>query len=234
MSNPDDPFAVYRRILVFAAHADDEMAMAGTITKFVQAGSDVVVVVMTDGCEGYPSPDMRDRVVEMRRNEAVACDKVLGIKERILMAQPDMGLESSKAFLQECITAIRRVKPDAVFTHGPSDRHRDHRMTHRVSVDAVWHAGQPVSAVLGEPWPTPFLYYYKGVPSGLPVITIDVTDTIYKRWEALATQESQFTLFKMDRAQLLAKAEEVRKNPERTRETFWIAETNAFDRFLPL
>jgi len=234
MSKNRDAFAAYRRVMVCAAHPDDEMSMAGTITKFVQTSAEVYVVVMTDGCEGYPALDMQGRVVEMRRREAAACDKVLGIKERVLMEQPDMGLQASKALLQECIKVVRRIRPDAVFTHGPSDRHTDHRMTHRVSVDATWHAGQPVSAVLGDPWQTPFLYYYTGVPSGLPTITVDVTDTIYKRWEALATQESQFTLFEMDREQLLAKAEELRKNPERTVETFWIAETNIFDRFLPL
>lgn len=234
MSTGNDAFSEYDRVMVFAAHADDEMAMAGTMTKFVRSGTDVTVAVMTDGCEGYPDESMRDKVVAMRRREAAECDKVLGIKQRFLMGQPDMGLEASKAFLQACIKIVREVRPDAVFTHGPSDRHGDHRMTHHVSVDAVFHAGQPVSAALGAPWKTGCLYYYKGVRSGLPTVTIDVTDTIYKRWEALATQESQFTLFKMNREQMLAKADEVRKHPERTRETFWIADSNGFDRFLTL
>ena len=230
-SATSDLLGGYRRIVVFAAHADDEMTMAGTIARFVASGVEVSVVVMTDGSEGYPSPELRDRIVALRRQEAAACDLVLGIRERVFIGQPDMGLEPSKACLQACIAAIRRLKPEAVFTHGPSDRHGDHRQTHRVSVDAVWHAGEPVSAALGEPWKTPWLYYYKGVSSGLPSVSIDVTDTAHKRWEALATQESQFTLFKSDRRHLLARADDFRRNPQRTRETFWIAETNSLDRF---
>lgn len=40
------------RVLVFAAHTDDELTMAGTIWRLAQAGTPVHVIIMTDGCEG--------------------------------------------------------------------------------------------------------------------------------------------------------------------------------------
>ena len=223
---------MFERALIFAAHADDELTMSGTIWRMSQTGGSVHVVVMTDGSEGYPRPDLRDEIVAIRKREAAACDKVMGIAERAFLDQPDMGLVPSKQVTLRCLEQIRRIRPDVIFTHGPADKHPDHRATHRCTIDAQWQAGQPVCAELGEPWRTPIVYYYKGVSAPLPRVTVDVSDAAHKRFEALATQESQHTLFGMTKEELLSRARELRRNPQQTHETFWIAESNTFSDFL--
>lgn len=223
MSNP---------ILIFAAHSDDELTMAGTIAKLSKDGYLVTVVVMTDGSEGYACAELESTIADVRKKEAIACDRVLGISKRIFLDFKDMGLVYSRETVQACIRVIRSVRPEKIFTHGPEDMHGDHRATHRISMDAVWHSGQPVSSALGKIWKTPAVYYYKGVSAGLPKIVVDVTSTAYKRYEALATQESQFTLFRSTRKELLARAKVLRKSKESVRETFWIAETNTFPGFI--
>ena len=223
----------YERILVFGAHPDDELTMAGVMAKLADQGVEVYVCIMTDGCEGYPRPEMKDTIVQMRRQEADDCDKVIGITKRFRIESPDMALTDDKETLLKCIKIVREVKPDAVFTHGPHDRHRDHINTHVVSVQAHWHAGEPVAAALGPPWKTPHLYYYKGVRELLPSIRIDVTAYAHKRPEALATQVSQHTLFHRTADEFLAQAEQMRKNPPQTFESFWIADRNVLGGFLP-
>ena len=223
----------YKRILVFGAHPDDEMTMSGTMVKFSQAGRRVVVVTMADGSEGYPRVDMKDQVAEMRRQEAAEADKVLGIARRVMLNCPDMAVVNDKETLKKCIQIIREEKPEAVFTHGPSDRHRDHLNTHAITIEAVWHAGQPVSSALGPSWRTPYLYYYKGCPGGLPTIEIDVTDTAYKRLEAWATQVSQHTLARGTKEEFLEKAKRMKESGEKQTETFWIMDWNIFTDFLP-
>ncbi|MCM8766763.1 MAG: hypothetical protein NC934_02050 [Candidatus Omnitrophica bacterium] len=79
-----------------------------------------------------------------------------------------MNLVNDKEILKKCIKIIRQEKPETIFTHCPFDYHRDHINTHFISVEAMWHAGEPVAVELGEPWNTPFLYYY--------FIIIDITD----------------------------------------------------------
>jgi len=224
----------YKRIMVFGAHADDEIRMAGTIAKMANAGTRVVVVTMTNGCEGYPKPELKDTIVELRRQEAAECDKVLGIARRIILDIPDMGLVNDKETLQKCIKLIREERPEAVFTHGPIDRHRDHLNTHAISIEARWHAGEPVAAELGESWYPPHLYYYKGVVGNeLPSINIDVTETAEKYVEALATQVSQHTLFGRTKEEFLAEAESIRKNRPKKNETFWITPRVILKDFLP-
>lgn len=225
----------YKRVMVFGAHADDEITMSGTIAKMANAGVRVVVITMTNGCEGYPRPDMKDTIVELRRQEAADCDKVLGIARREIFDIPDMGLTNDKETLQKCIKVIREERPEAVFTHGPVDRHRDHLNTHLITIEARWHAGQPVAAELGESWYPPHLYYYKGVTGNeLPTVVIDVTETAEKGAEARATQVSQHTLFRRTKEQFLAEAESIRKNRPGRTERFWITGMVVLNDFLPI
>ncbi|MCM8784732.1 MAG: PIG-L family deacetylase [Candidatus Omnitrophica bacterium] len=224
----------YEKIIVFGAHPDDEITMAGTIFKMSSSGKKVIVVTMTDGCEGYSDPEIKEKIVEIRRKEAEECDKVLGISKRIMLNIPDMALINDKETLKKCIKIIREEKPDAIFTHGPCDNHRDHITTHFITVEARWHAGEPVSSELGNPWYTPYLYYYKGILSGLPSIIIDVTDVEEKRYEALITQVSQFKIFRKNKEDFLSEIEFIKKyRPKRT-EKFWIADKVILYDFLPI
>ncbi len=226
--------SVSERLLIFAAHSDDELAMAGTIALEVGRGAAAGMVTLTDGSEGYPDPAQRAGLKARRRREARACDRVLGVSRHFFLDEPDMGLTLSKPVLQALIRIVRQFRPTAAFTHGPVDAHPDHRAAHRVTVDACWHAGQPVSAALGPAWRVPVLYYYKGVGPGmdaLPKIVLDVSATDYKRSEALATQVSQMTLFRTTPAALRERARALKVHPQPARETFWLAPDNQFARF---
>jgi LmbE family N-acetylglucosaminyl deacetylase len=224
----------YERVLVFGAHADDELRMAGTMALLADRGVHVAVVTMTNGSEGYPKPEWRDQIVAMRRQEAADADRVLGIARRYSVGCDDMGLVNDKVTLQECIRIVREVRPQAVFTHGPDDRHRDHLATHALSMEAVWHAGEPVAAQLGASWRTPHLYYYKACNQPVPTIVIDTTAWQPKVLEAYATQVSQHTLFRRTREDFLAEAERLRKNPVPASERFWIVDRNVLSDFLPI
>lgn len=217
----------YSRVLVFAAHPDDEITMAGTIAKLSAAGVEVVVCQFTDGCEGYPKPEWRDKIVQMRRREAEACNEVLGIAKRYYVSRPDMALVNDKETFKEAIRIIRQVRPQAIFTHGPDDFHRDHKAASEIALEAAWQAGEPVAAELGEPWITPHVFYYKGVRTRLPDIVIDVSETAHKAAEARATQESQHTLFGRTKDDFLAEAERIKKavaEGHKYTESFWLTD----------
>ncbi|MFQ6097634.1 MAG: PIG-L deacetylase family protein [Armatimonadota bacterium] len=229
----------YDTILVFGAHPDDEITMAGTMAKLADAGCTVVVAIYTNGCEGYPRPEMKDEIVEMRRREMAECDKVVGISRRVCFDREDMALVNDKETVKDTVRLIREVRPDAVFTHGPDDVHRDHLNTYAITREAWWHAGQPVAAELGPSWRTPHLYYYKAMGAtsarrdSLPTVVIDVTDTYWRAVAARGTQVSQHTLFGRTKEEFDAEAERLREHPEPRTETFWIAERVHLHDFLP-
>jgi len=142
----------YKRVLVFGAHPDDELGMSPAMALMASRGVHVAVCIATDGSEGYPRPEWKDTIVQMRAKEMEEADKVVGIAQRICLGIEDMGLTNDKETFKRFIKVIRDVRPDVVFTHGPHDIHRDHLATHALSKEATWQAGQPVSADLGEPW----------------------------------------------------------------------------------
>ena len=168
----------------------------------------------------------------MRRRDAAEADAVLGIARRYHLDRDDMALTADKATVQDCIRIVREVRPQAVFTHGPHDRHRDHLATHTISVQATWHAGEPVAAELGEPWRTPHVYYYKSCRLDLPSVLFDTTGYAHKHAEACATQVSQHALFGRTKEQFLAEADRLRTERPPATERFWIAPTNELGDFL--
>ena len=221
----------YKRILVFGAHPDDETTMAGTMAELASEGCEVTVAIMTDGCEGYPKPEWKGEIVAMRKVEQVASDEVLGITKRFNYDAPDQGLVCDKKTLLWCIRVIREVKPDAVFNHGPVDVHNDHRHTHEVVHDAVFHAGQPVNAEIGAPHRTPHVYYYKAVKDPLPTVTIDVTDFCEKGAESRATQTSQHPLWNRVEDEWKTIIAALKRDRPKTVETFWLCDQTKLDAF---
>ena len=214
----------YRRIMVFGAHPDDELAMAGTIAKFSMKRVKVTILTFTDGCEGYPLLEMREKIVATRRKESNASDKVLGVHNHIHLEIPDMGLVNNKETLLRCVHAIRKVRPDAIFTHGPDEFHRDHLAAHEISVEAHWQAGEPVAAEFGPAWETPHLYFYAGVGGDGPHLFYDVSETEHKRLLALAKHESQHMLWGRSREEYEGEAKLIRLSKERFVEQVWLAD----------
>ena len=224
----------YKRVLVFWAHPDDELTMARSIAKFSKMGVKVTVVIMTNGCEGYPDPKLKNKIVDIRAKEAKDCDKVLGIHKKIIMDIPDMGLTNDKPTVKKMIKVIRQAKPDAIFTHGPFDVHRDHIATHHVTKSAYFHAGEPVASDLGKPWKTPYLYYYKAVKEPLPRVVFDVSDMKEKSAEALATQKSQYKVFRKTDKDFKKQVAALKQSKARAYDFFWIAEPVLLTDLLPL
>lgn len=224
----------YERIIVFGAHPDDELRMAPAMARMAAEGTQVVAVIFTDGCEGYPRPEMKDEIVALRAKESEAAQQVLGVDRYVNLDAPDMGLVNSKEMLKKVIKVIREVRPEAIFTHGEKDRHRDHLATHTITLEAFWHAGEPVSAELGPPWKTPHLYYYKNTSAEGPVVEYDASEYAYKLPEALATQVSQHTLFRRSKESFLEDAARLKANPPRTVMRFILHPWTVLKEFPPI
>ncbi len=223
----------YSTVLVVGAHPDDEILLAGTIAKLSRGGTRVVVVTFTDGSEGYARIEHKDKIVEMRKREAVACDEVLGIAERIMLGRPDMQLENNKENFKELIRIIRRVRPEAIFTFGPNEIHRDHKAAHELTMEARWQAGEPVTRDLGESWHTPHLYYFGRRLTRGPFVEIDITDVYDKKLEAWCTQVSQHTLFGKTKENYQREIEEIRATRPHQTERFTLSDHVILHELLP-
>ena len=130
-------------IMVVSPHPDDaEYGVAGTVARWVKEGKRVVYVVCTNGDKGTSDINMDPaRLTETRRQEQRAAAEVLGVGEVIFLDLPDQGLEDTPEFRKLIVRLIRQYRPHTIATADPYRRyiwHRDHRITGRVVLDAVF------------------------------------------------------------------------------------------------
>ena len=131
------------QVMVVIPHPDDaEFGVAGTVVHWTREGKDVIYVVCTNGDKGTSDPNMKpEELAKIREQEQMAAGKLLGVREVIFLRHPDQGLEDTPEFRKELVRLIRMYRPDTVVTAAPYRGyiwHRDHRITSRVTLDAIF------------------------------------------------------------------------------------------------
>lgn len=175
------------RALVLAPHPDDEtIGPGGTVARLAARGTEVEVVILTDG-EATPGTglDVRE-VARRRRSEAVEACGRLGVGPPRFSGHPDGGLEQRVAELAgELGALVPDLAPQAVFLPWFGDRHPDHLAV----TSALARAGLPdrVDVWAYETW-TP-----------LPVNhLVDISPVIDRKRQALAAHRTASAAFDIE------------------------------------
>jgi LmbE family N-acetylglucosaminyl deacetylase len=139
-----------RTVLTIGAHPDDaEFGAGGTLSRWAQAGTDITILVITDGSKGSWDPDEdQDALIARRIAEQRAAADVLGARHCEHLGYVDGELECTMALRNDVARAIRRFMPDVVLTHDPWQRyqlHPDHRAAGLAAVDGVVTAREPLA-----------------------------------------------------------------------------------------
>lgn len=128
-----------RRVLVVAAHPDDDvLGCGGTMARLVAEGAHVEVAFLADGVGSRATQPQRD---DERRRDARAALAHLGVSDCTFASLPDNALDTVPLLsVARIVTeAVERVAPDTVLTHSLSDLNIDHRLT----AEAVLVASRP-------------------------------------------------------------------------------------------
>ncbi len=187
------------QVIVVIPHPDDaESRMAGTVARWVREGKNIVYVVCTNGDKGTSDPNMKpEELARIREREQLAAAKLLGVREVVFLRYPDQGLEDTSEFRKEIVRLIRMYKPETVVTVDPYRgylNHRDHRITARVTLDAVFpYAGNAYSYpdLLQQGLKPYRLKEMLFCGTENPNYYVDITDTIDVKIAALRCHKSQ-------------------------------------------
>lgn len=156
---------------LFVSPHDDDIAVGGGmwVDAAVQAGVAVEVVIVTDGRMGYCSPEERDTIVEIRKQETYESFELLGVPRKQVQyigypdgglvelqgrraARPDEAALEGYVGLQNMLTwHLRRVQPTRVFVPSAADLHPDHRITYQELMISIFHAAGTIWPELGAP-----------------------------------------------------------------------------------
>lgn len=121
--------------LAIFAHPDDpEVACAGTLASWVDAGCDARLVIANAGDKGSGSDDPA-ALARVRRAEAEEAARVLGLTHVEFIDCPDGELENTSALRSQLISVLRATRPDVVIAPDPTAvffgdgyvNHHDHR-----------------------------------------------------------------------------------------------------------
>ncbi len=125
------------KILVIAAHADDEaLGCGGTIAKHVSHGDAVELIIMTDGVSARQNNENSEITV---RNEMLkASSATLGISKIHQFNFPDNQMDSVPllTIVQAIESVVSQLQPAIIYTHCAQDLNIDHQLTHRATMTA--------------------------------------------------------------------------------------------------
>ncbi len=128
--------------MAVGAHPDDvEFGAGGTLGRWAAAGTEVTIVVVTDGSKGT-----WDRTVEphllaaIRKDEQRAAAGVLGAAHVVHLDHVDGELQYSMDLRAQICLQIRLARPQVLFGHDPWQRyqvHPDHRVAGLATIDGM-------------------------------------------------------------------------------------------------
>lgn len=124
------------KILVVAAHPDDEiLGCGGTIAAHASAGDEVHIVLMAEGLTSRGARrDAAAQRTELNELADVArkANTLLGARTVTLHDLPDNRMDSMDRLdvIKLVEGDIARVQPDIVYTHHAGDLNIDHRIIH--------------------------------------------------------------------------------------------------------
>ncbi len=187
----------FERYLFLGPHPDDiEVACAPTVRALTQAGKHVSFVVLTDGRMGAIDPNLfGDELVEIRKAEALASAKLLGVTDVTFLPFHDGAMYSVEDAACAVAKEIVRLQPDVVFAPDPnviSECHLDHIKTGMAAKASMNMA--PFASVMqsiggsGSHSVQALAFYYTDKPNSY----VPVAKTFSARADALACHKSQF------------------------------------------
>jgi LmbE family N-acetylglucosaminyl deacetylase len=123
------------RVLVLAAHMDDEvLGVGGAIVKHVNTGDAVTVCIV---CKRAYNHAFDSKIIAEEEAATLRAAKVLGYTDvRFLRLRDELLDERLLDVIIPIEACVADVKPDAVYTHHRGDANQDHRAVFSASMIA--------------------------------------------------------------------------------------------------
>lgn len=202
--------ATAKKVLVVAAHPDDEVLGCGaTIAKHIASGDIVTVLIMGEGVLARKEVKDRRDLLEKLWKDAQAANDILGVHRLILRDLPDNKLNAVPLLdivhMIEEVTA--EVKPSIVYTHHHGDVNIDHQ-TIAKAMQAVCRPmrGTTIDKAYAFETPSATHWNFRHESPFCPTIFVDIEKTIEKKIKALEQYTSEIRDFPHPRSRIYLEA----------------------------
>ena len=136
-----------KKVVVFAAHPDDELlGEGGTIRRLANEGVSVHAVILAEGLTSRCSKRSDLNPLELTRlqEDARKAAKEVGYAGIDFCGLPDNRMDGMELLniIKMIQSYIEKYRPDTIFTH----HHGDLNVDHKITCEAVLTAARPVGA----------------------------------------------------------------------------------------
>ena len=179
-------------VLAVGAHPDDiEISCSGTLAKCIKRGDKVTVCHVANGNMGHEIISPED-LREMRIGEARKAGSLAGIEVVTLDVGDLLPNGCSIEQRDKLIELIKKVQPDFIITHSPTDYMPDHLAVQKLVFDASFGASVPHYGAEGKAAVVPIFYMDNLAGMNfLPTEYVDISDEIDLKLQMLECHESQ-------------------------------------------
>lgn len=127
------------KILVIAAHPDDEVLGLGATIHKLSKTNEVYILIVTEGCSSQYRGQNVAPIIAEKKEMAKKAAEILGAKGVLFGDLPDMKLDTVPHIEVNAVIekAVDEIKPEIVFTHHFGDVNLDHQMCYRSTLVAT-------------------------------------------------------------------------------------------------
>lgn len=189
------------RILVIAAHPDDELlGVGGTIRRLVNEGNECRALIIGEGITSRANTRIeadKEELIRLRNN-SIKASKIIGFQTIDFCSFPDNRLDSVDLLdvIKTITYYVDKYNPDIIFTHHFGDLNIDHQIVCR----SVLTACRPVEKcnvkkiyAFETPSSTEWNYAYE--KSFIPNAYFDVSETFDYKIKGMECYESESACF---------------------------------------
>lgn len=190
------------RVLVIAAHPDDEiLGCGGTMARLVEEGHEVRIVILGEGITSrYQERAEADQslLVNLHDHARRAALEV-GVQQVEVLNLPDNRFDTVALLdvVKRVETLIEEYNPDVIFTHHESDLNVDHRVTFRAVLTATRPIeGHPVRDLYSFEIPSSTEWsFHAHSPAFQPNVFFDISTTLERKKRAMGCYETEIREF---------------------------------------
>ena len=186
------------RILVIAAHPDDEvLGCGGTIARLAKEGHNVYVSILGEGITSrYSQRSQADEVeVKRLRDGCREVAKLLGTKDVFVYNLPDNRFDTVPLLdvVKIIEGLVEKIAPQVVYTQHGGDLNVDHGVVYRATLAATRPLpGGPVREVYAYEVPSSTEWAFQKLsPVFKPNLYIDISDTLELKIQAMKLYEGE-------------------------------------------